>query len=88
MPFARIDIVEGKSPEYIRTIGDVIYDAMIETLNVPKDDRFQIITEHPADMHVADKTYLGIERTTMIFGGLPNKTAAMRAQDAEGLERG
>jgi 4-oxalocrotonate tautomerase len=28
MPLARIDLVQGKSDEYRRTIGDVVYEAM------------------------------------------------------------
>ena len=36
---------------------------MIETLNVPKDDRFQIIAEHSAETFVIDPAYLGIQRT-------------------------
>jgi 4-oxalocrotonate tautomerase len=46
MPLARIDLAKGKSPDYRKTIGEVVYDAMVETLKAPKDDRFQIITEH------------------------------------------
>jgi phenylpyruvate tautomerase PptA (4-oxalocrotonate tautomerase family) len=63
MPLARIDLAVGTSAEYRKTIGDVIYDAMIEILRSPKDDRFQVITEHPADGLVFDPTYLGIHRT-------------------------
>ncbi|MEC4591795.1 MULTISPECIES: tautomerase family protein [Nitrospirillum] len=63
MPLARIDLVKGKSAEYRHTIGEVIYGAMLSTLNVPKDDRFQIITEHGDSDFVADPTYLGIHRT-------------------------
>ncbi|MEA1651321.1 tautomerase family protein [Nitrospirillum sp. BR 11164] len=63
MPLARIDLVKGKSAEYRHTIGEVIYEAMLSTLNVPKDDRFQIITEHGDSDFVADPTYLGIHRT-------------------------
>jgi 4-oxalocrotonate tautomerase len=63
MPFARIDLVAGKPAEYRRVIGDVIYDAMIETLKAPKDDRFQLFTEHAADCQIADDGYLGIRRT-------------------------
>src|SRR5262249_51816463 len=44
-------------------IGDVVYQAMIGTLNVPKDDRFQVITEHPKNDLVVDRHYLGIERS-------------------------
>jgi 4-oxalocrotonate tautomerase len=63
MPLARIDVPAGTTPDYRATIGAVVYDAMIETLKVPKDDRFQIIAEHaPGDL-VIDPTYLGIQRS-------------------------
>jgi 4-oxalocrotonate tautomerase len=63
MPLVRIDLIEGKSPDYRETIGTVIYEAMVKTLNVPKDDRFQVIAEHSAADLIIDRTYLGIERT-------------------------
>jgi len=63
MPLVQIDLVRGKSPEYRNAIGEVVYAAMIETINVPKDDRFQIISEHAPEDFVIDRTYLGIERT-------------------------
>lgn len=63
MPLARIDLPRGKTPEYRRTIGDVVYEAMIRTINVPPNDRFQVITEHAPETLVIDRTYLGIERT-------------------------
>jgi phenylpyruvate tautomerase PptA (4-oxalocrotonate tautomerase family) len=64
MPLVRIDLTEGKPAAYRRAIGDVVYEAMLQTLNVPKDDRFQIITEHPAENFIADPNYLGIPRTS------------------------
>jgi phenylpyruvate tautomerase PptA (4-oxalocrotonate tautomerase family) len=63
MPLARIDLPQGKSADYRKAVGEVVYDAMIKTINVPKDDRFQVITEHPAEGLVFDPTYLGIQRT-------------------------
>ena len=63
MPLARIDLGQGKSADYRRAVGEVVYEAMIATLNAPKDDRFQIITEHPPDDFIADPNYLGIRRT-------------------------
>ena len=63
MPLARIDLVQGKSAEYRRTIGTIVYEAMVDVLTVPKNDRFQIIAEHPADALIADENYLGIRRT-------------------------
>ncbi len=44
MPLVRIDLARGKTVAQRQTIGDVIYNAMIATINVPQDDRFQIIT--------------------------------------------
>jgi 4-oxalocrotonate tautomerase len=63
MPLVRIDLAQGKPSEYRKTIGQVVYEAMKETLNVPSNDHFQVITEHPADGFIFDPTYLGIERS-------------------------
>ena len=63
MPLARIDLAEGKTTDYRRTIGEVVYDAMVGVLKAPKDDRFQVITEHPAQDFIFDPSYLGIQRS-------------------------
>jgi len=63
MPLARIDLAQGKSADYRKTIGDVVYDAMVETLKGPKADRFQVITEHAPDSFIFDPNYLGIARS-------------------------
>jgi 4-oxalocrotonate tautomerase len=63
MPLARIDLPAGTSAEYRAAVGDVVYAAMITTLNAPKDDRFQVISEHLPSHLVIDPTYLGIERS-------------------------
>lgn len=47
MPLVRIGLVAGKAATYRTTVGEVVYAAMLETLNVPVDDRFQIVCEHP-----------------------------------------
>jgi 4-oxalocrotonate tautomerase len=63
MPLVRIDVPAGKPADHRRAIGDVVYEAMLVTLNVPKNDRFQIIAEHtPAEL-IIDPVYFGIERS-------------------------
>ncbi len=62
MPLVRIDLTRGKTADYRSAVGDVIYNAMIETLNVPQDDRFQV-AEHDASDLVIDPNYLGIARS-------------------------
>lgn len=62
MPFVRIDLAVGKTPDQRRRIADVVYDALL-TIDVPPDDRFQVITEHaPGDL-ILDASYLGIVRS-------------------------
>jgi phenylpyruvate tautomerase PptA (4-oxalocrotonate tautomerase family) len=63
MPLVRIDLRQGKSPEYRRQIGEMVYRAMRETINVPEHDHFQVIADHPAEGLLYDPTYLGINRT-------------------------
>jgi phenylpyruvate tautomerase PptA (4-oxalocrotonate tautomerase family) len=63
MPFVRIDLAEGKSEDYRKAVGDVVYEAMTRTIDVPQNDRFQVISEHAAGGLLFDRTYLGIERT-------------------------
>ena len=63
MPLARIDLPAGKPSDYGRAVADIVYESMIATLNAPKHDRFQVISEHKPDTLVIDPNYLGIERS-------------------------
>ncbi len=63
MPLVRIDITEGKSPESRKTIGEIVYRAMTEVINVPQGDKFQVITEHPMEELNITDSYLGIRYT-------------------------
>ena len=63
MPLARIDLIKGKSPEYRKTVGDVVYQAMVEILKAPPGDRFQVITEHETTNFHYDPTFFGIDRS-------------------------
>jgi 4-oxalocrotonate tautomerase len=59
MPLARIDLVRGKSAAFRKALGDIVYKAMTETINVPANDKFQIITEHPPEELNLTDSYLG-----------------------------
>jgi 4-oxalocrotonate tautomerase len=63
MPLVRIDLARGKTEHYRHTIADVVYDALVATMNAPINDRFEIIAEHSDNDFEIDKTYLGIERS-------------------------
>jgi phenylpyruvate tautomerase PptA (4-oxalocrotonate tautomerase family) len=63
MPLVRITLAQGTSPEHRRAIADGVHRALVETANVPKDDRFQSVHEVPSgDLHY-DPAYLGQKRS-------------------------
>ena len=59
MPLVRIDLIRGKPAAFSKRIGEIVYTAMREIINVPENDKFQVITQHDAEeLNVAD-SYLG-----------------------------
>lgn len=69
MPLVRIDLMQGQSATHRETLTRVVYQAMLDTLGVPLDDRFQIVAEHAPDNFVHTATYLGLnysQRLVMI----------------------
>ena len=57
MPLVRISLRSGKSPSFLESIGEAIHQAMVETINVPADDRFQVFTEHSPGALTCDPNY-------------------------------
>jgi len=95
MPFVRIDLREGTSAAYRRAIADAVHQALVETMGVPADDRFQVISEHTREGLIYDQTYLGIARTdavifiqiTLSAGRKPAQKRALYARITEVLTR-
>ena len=63
MPFARIDLIKGKSADYRATVADVVYEGIVGVLKAPDGDRFIVINEHAPENFVFDPHFLGIERS-------------------------
>lgn len=63
MPLVRITLRHGKTPEFIRELGDCVHEALVAQANVPEKDRFHIIEVVPADHLIADPTYGGVNRS-------------------------
>jgi 4-oxalocrotonate tautomerase len=62
MPLVRIDLNKSKDAAYREEIGRVVYEALVG-VGVPKNDRFQVITQHDAENFLFDSDYLGIHRS-------------------------
>lgn len=63
MPLVRISLRAGTTPAFRKSVGDSIHRALVEAIQIPEADRFQILTEHDAASLVYDPGYLGIART-------------------------
>src|SRR6266567_8058391 len=63
MPFVRIDLRKGKPTSHTTAIGNAVQQAMVEHLDVPVRDQFQVISEHAPDHLVYNPGYLNVERT-------------------------
>jgi len=63
MPFARIDLAQGKSPEYRATVAEVVYQGIVGVLKAPDGDRFIVVSEHVPENLIYDPHFLGMERS-------------------------
>lgn len=62
MPFVRID-AHGTDAERLDALGRAVHDALVETLGIPDDDRFQILTGHDGTRSALRwDDYLGVHR--------------------------
>ena len=63
MPLVRISLLAGKPESHKRKVSDAVHRALVETISIPAQDRFQIITEHANADFIYDPEYLNIRRT-------------------------
>lgn len=63
MPFARISLLRGKPPAYLKALSDGVHQALVDEFEVPPDDRFQAIHQHAPGELVFDRNYLGGPRS-------------------------
>jgi phenylpyruvate tautomerase PptA (4-oxalocrotonate tautomerase family) len=47
MPFVRIEVYEGRSPEEVQLLADTVHEAVVKDFAAPPGDRFQVIQQHP-----------------------------------------
>ena len=63
MPFVKLYLRKGKSPEYLRSVSDAVHEALVSQANVPRDDRFHVIQELDDDALIAHPSYGGVNRS-------------------------
>ncbi|HEY1779228.1 MAG TPA: tautomerase family protein [Roseiarcus sp.] len=63
MPFARIDLIKGKPPEYRATVADIVYEGIVGVLKAPDGDRLIVINEHEPANLIYDRHFLDMDRS-------------------------
>src|SRR6266700_1763895 len=63
MPFVKLYLRKGKSPEYLRSVSDAVHEALVSQANVPRDDRFHVLQELDDDALIAHPSYGGVNRS-------------------------
>lgn len=84
MPFVRIDALEADS-DRLDALGRAVHDAMVETIGIPPDDRFQVLASHHTSSTLRYEQYLGVHRDdgivfvaiTMRAGRTPERKQAL-----------
>ena len=84
MPFTRISLLRGKSPEYLGALSDSLHRALVEAFDVPPDDRFQVFDQREPGELVFDRNYLGGPRSDdftlfAITAGRPRSSETKKA---------
>lgn len=57
MPFSRITLLKGKTPDYLRALSESLHQALVECFEVPANDRFQAIHQLAPEEFLFDRHY-------------------------------
>ncbi|GGO40747.1 tautomerase family protein [Streptomyces lasiicapitis] len=91
MPFVRIDAL-GADSARLDALGRAVHEALVETIGIPADDRFQVLTGHDGTRSTLRyDDYLGVRRDsgivyvaiTMRAGRSPAQKQALYRRIAE-----
>jgi phenylpyruvate tautomerase PptA (4-oxalocrotonate tautomerase family) len=60
MPLVRFDIPASLPLPQVEAVSQAVHQAMVDTFNVPPDDRFQTVTRRPPGEIVCTPQFLGV----------------------------
>ncbi len=66
MPFVRTAVARDTSPDHKVKIVQSIHDALVESIGMPQDELFNLVTEYGRDEFFFDRTFNGIARSETI----------------------
>lgn len=66
MPLLHFHILEGRNDAEIKKLLDTAHEAMLEVFQVPRRDRYQLVSEHKPSHMIVEDTGLDIPRTEKV----------------------
>ena len=96
MPFIRSAVKKGTSPEQKKAIVDGVHQALVDSIGMPADELFNLISEYEPGNFFYDRRFNGIARSdnlvvleiTMRRGRSDAMKKALYAAIAANLEKG
>jgi phenylpyruvate tautomerase PptA (4-oxalocrotonate tautomerase family) len=83
MPLVRVDALDGRSKDEIKSLLDAVHRAVLSAFKVPQRDRYQIYQGHPESNLIVEDTGLGIERTkNVVFVTIFSRPRTQEAKQA------
>ena len=84
MPLTRITLHERSSESRIAAISDILHCTLVDTFDVPAQDRFQIVEKLPTSQRIYDRHYLSGTRSDdfilfTLLAGRPRSVAQKSA---------
>lgn len=84
MPYVRISLLKGKPPGFLTALSENVHRALVESFDVPPDDRFHVIHQCEPYELVFDRHYGGGPRSDdfvllQITAGRPRTEQAKKA---------
>ncbi|HSU40271.1 MAG TPA: tautomerase family protein, partial [Polyangiaceae bacterium] len=95
MPLVEIYVSEQRSGAERKQLADAVHRALVETIGIPVDDRFQIVRALAREDYIADANYFDLARSddflvvrvTLRRGRSPDKKQALYRAIADGAAR-
>lgn len=63
MPFVQLHLQRGKSKEEIKKLSKTVHASMVQEMNVPHDDYFQVVRQYEKEEFFYDNAFLNINRS-------------------------
>jgi|SRR5258708_32942658 phenylpyruvate tautomerase PptA (4-oxalocrotonate tautomerase family) len=67
MPVATFNLRKGRTAESKRKMADAVQAAIVDKLNVPDEDRYQLFREYDNDDFIHTPGYLGISYSSQLL---------------------